>query len=145
ACFNEIIEAVHKEGGLVGIHVCANAEWSLILDSKADIVSFDTYAYFDKFILYKDQIKQFMARGGILAWGIIPTLSAQDLEKETCDSLTEKWEEQVCQVEALGIDRTKIISQSLITPSCGTGSLSLDMAVQALKLTGEVSRKIQNM
>ncbi|MBU4127452.1 MAG: hypothetical protein KKD16_07865, partial [Proteobacteria bacterium] len=39
-CFNEVIEAVHSEGGLAGIHVCANTDWSLVLGSSADIVSF---------------------------------------------------------------------------------------------------------
>ena len=35
-----------QEGGLVGVHVCANTDWSLVLDSSADIVSFDAYALF---------------------------------------------------------------------------------------------------
>ncbi len=145
ACFDEVIEAVHKEGGLTGIHVCGNTEWSLLLDSKADIISFDAYSYFDKFILYKDQIKHFITRGGILAWGIVPSLNAEDLEKETCSSLTDKWEQQVSRIEALGIDRSKIIAQSLITPSCGTGSLNLKMAIKAIRLTQEVSKKVQLM
>ncbi len=143
ACFDEVFEAVHHQGGLTGVHVCANAEWSLILDSQADIVSFDAYGYFDKFILYKDQIREFMGRGGILAWGIVPTLRPEDLERETCESLITRLEEQICQVEALGIDRSTIINQSLITPSCGTGSLSLELAIKALKLTREVSQKIR--
>ena len=38
-----------------------------------------------------------------------------------------------------GIDKKTIISQSFITPSCGTGSLDLDSAKKVLKLTKEVS------
>lgn len=143
-CFNEVIQAVHLEGGLAGIHVCANAEWSLVLDSPADIVSFDAYAFFDRFILYPEEIKRFMARGGILAWGIVPTLEPDDLAAETASSLLERWEKEVQQVEALGIDRQTIVSQSLITPACGTGSLSPELAERALQLTGEVSAAIRN-
>lgn len=143
ACFTEVIEAVHREAGLAGIHVCANTEWPLILDSTADIVSFDAYEYFDRFILYPDSIRQFMARGGILASGIVPTLSPDDIGKETAESLFIKWKEQAEAIESLGIDRSAIKAQSLITPSCGTGSINPDQALRVLQLTGDVSRKIQ--
>jgi methionine synthase II (cobalamin-independent) len=52
ACLQEVVDAIHTDGGLAGIHVCANTDWSLVLESGADIVNFDAYAYFDRFILY---------------------------------------------------------------------------------------------
>jgi len=143
ACFAEVIEAVHREGGLAGIHVCANAEWSLILDSPADVVSFDAYGFFDRFSLYPDHIRRFMAKGGILAWGIVPTMSQENIEKETAASLVLKWKEQTDQIEKLGINSSKIKAQSLITPSCGTGSLKLEYAIRVLQLTREVSDRVQ--
>ena len=138
-CFQEVIDAVHAGGGLVGIHVCSNFDWPLILDSESDIISFDAYSFFDKLILYPDHIKRFVESGGVLAWGIVPTLNAGDIEKENPSSLTAMWENQALAVEGLGIDKTTILSQSLITPSCGTGSLSLDLAAKVLMLTQKVS------
>jgi hypothetical protein len=143
-CFNEVIDAVHQEGGLAGIHVCANADWSLLLDSATDVVSFDAYAYFDKFALYPEQIRRFLERGGILAWGIVPTLNAEDIDNETTENLTAGWWEKVRKLETMGIDPAKILSQSLISPSCGTGSLSLMHAKRVLELTRAVSRSIRN-
>ena len=142
-CFEEVIEAVRLEGGLAGIHVCANADWSLVLESFADIVSFDAYSFFDRFILYPDQIKKFVESGRILAWGIVPTSRGEDIEKETTDSLVAKWKAKAREIEALGIDMSKISAQSLITPSCGTGSLSFDNATKVLKLTREVSDRLR--
>jgi len=144
-CFGEVIEAVHSEGGLAGVHVCANTDWSVVLESPADIVSFDAYSFFDKFILYSDLIKKFIEAGKILAWGIVPTGNPEDIEKETTDSLVAQWEDKVRELEALGVGRTKILNQSLITPSCGTGSLSLDLAKKVLKLTAEVSDRLKTM
>ncbi len=143
ACFEEVIQAVHDEGGLAGIHVCANTEWSLILESAADIVNFDAYAYFDKFILYADQIKAFMESGRIIAWGIVPTSSPENIERETTDSLIAQWEEKAAEIEALGIDKPVILAHSLITPSCGTGSLSLEHATKVLRLTKGVSDRLR--
>jgi len=143
ACFEEVIEAVHARDALAGIHVCANADWSLILDSGADIVSFDAYSYFDKFILYAEQIKRFIGAGHILAWGIVPTLGDQTIADATATSLFADWEVKAGQITALGIDKTQLLAQSLITPSCGTGSLTLEQALKVLKLTQEVSGEIR--
>jgi methionine synthase II (cobalamin-independent) len=142
-CFEEVFDPVHQAGGLTGVHVCANTDWSLVLDSSADIVSFDAYGYFDRFILYPDQIKAFVEAGKILAWGMVPTLNADDLEKETTASLVRQLEDKIRQVEALGIDAHRLIDQSLITPSCGTGSLSIDLAKKVLRVTREISREIR--
>jgi len=142
-CLEEVMEAVHAEGGLTGVHVCANTDWSLILDSNADIVSFDAYSYFERFILYKDSIKEFLNAGKIIAWGIVPTLEVNKLESETTESLINQWKEKAAELEKLGIDSNQLISQSLITPSCGAGSLSAELAIKVLKLTREVSSQIR--
>ncbi|MGD8962539.1 MAG: hypothetical protein PVH43_08495 [Desulfobacterales bacterium] len=139
----EVIAGVHAEGGLAGVHVCANTDWTLVLDSAADIVSFDAYAYFDRFILYADQIKTFLDAGKMIAWGMVPTLKPDELDKATTASLVDQWQQKAQQVEKLGIDTDQLIAQSLITPSCGAGSLSVEQAVKVLKLTREVSEQIR--
>jgi hypothetical protein len=124
--------------------VCANADWSLILESSADIVSFDAYGYFDTFVLYPSQVRSFVSAGKILAWGLVPTSSAADIEKETVSSLLEQWEKKSAGIEALGVDGKTLRAQSLITPSCGAGSLSMDNALKVLKLTAELSNEVRN-
>jgi len=143
ACLTEVVDAIHADGGLAGIHVCANTDWTLVLESGADIVNFDAYAYFDRFILYDDQIRKFLAGGGFLAWGIVPTLKPEEIERETVDSLYAGILERFEQVQALGFDRGTILRQSFITPSCGVGSLSLDLATRVLTLTRDLSVKIR--
>lgn len=145
ASLNEVIDTIHNHGGLAGVHVCANTDWSLIFGSNTDIVSFDAYSYFNKLILYPEHLKQFIESGGILAWGIVPTSSPDDIEKETTGSLVAAWQDQLKAVAEIGIEPSKILAQSLITPSCGTGSLSLDHAKKVLKLTKEVSETIRNL
>jgi methionine synthase II (cobalamin-independent) len=139
ACFDDVIGTARDAGGLVGIHVCANADWSLILESQADIISFDAYSFFDKFMLYPDHVRRFIESGKILAWGIVPTLNSDDIEKETAESLVARWEAQSALIEALGFGRSEILAQTFITPACGTGSLTIDLANKVLALTRQVS------
>ncbi len=143
SCLNEVIDAVHQEGGLAGVHVCANSEWSLILESSADILNFDAYSYFDRLLLYEKPLKAFLAQGRVIAWGIVPTLNNDDIDKENVESILEKIYSQADKMSALGIDPGDIFANSLITPSCGAGSLTVDRAVKVLSLTQSVSEKIR--
>jgi methionine synthase II (cobalamin-independent) len=144
ACLGEVIEAIHAEKALAGIHVCANTDWSMIMETAVDIVNFDAYSYFDRFILYADALKSFLASGGTVAWGIVPTLSKEDIARENTDSLMGRWQDICRQLSDVGIDPKVIRSQALITPSCGTGSLSVEQATKVLTLTRELSDQVQN-
>lgn len=144
ACLREVAEAVTAEGALAGIHVCANTDWSVAFEAGFNIINFDAYGYFDKFVLYQDQLKDFLQNGGILAWGIVPTLDADAIENETSDALFENWRAKARIIEEMGFEPALIRRQSLITPSCGMGSLTLDLARKVLNLTQNVSDRIRN-
>ncbi len=139
----EVINGIQTAGGLAGVHICANGDWGPVLQSKTDIISFDAYFYFDNFILYKDQLIDFLQRGGILAWGIIPTGDPLVIEKESNATLFHKWLDQLEILSSLGFPKKQLMEQTFIAPSCGTGSLTLELALKVLGLTGEVSRKAQ--
>ena len=143
ACLDEVFAAVHAEGGVTGIHVCANTDWSMVMESQADIVNFDAYGYFDRFVLYEDHIAEFFRSDRVLAWGLIPTLKPEDLLREDAGSLAARFFDQVDRVAALGLDTPDVLSQSLITPSCGAGSLTLDFAEKVLTMTRDVSEIIR--
>ncbi|MGD9236267.1 MAG: hypothetical protein PVF09_06310, partial [Desulfobacterales bacterium] len=66
-----------------------------------------------------------------------------ELEKATTASLVDQWRQKAAQIQKLGIDSDQLIAQSLITPSCGAGSLSVEQAIKVLKLTREVSQQIR--
>jgi len=138
----EMIDTIHSEGCIAGIHCCGNTDWSVILDTKIDILSFDAYEYFDRIVLYADGLKKFLDRGGVISWGIIPTLQVDKLPTETTDSLVSKFEEYVKKLEKRGLTGDHILRQSIITPSCGMRGLSEEMAVYALQLTSDVSRRV---
>ncbi|MCP4021555.1 MAG: hypothetical protein GY729_06920, partial [Desulfobacteraceae bacterium] len=140
----EITQEIHSENGLAGVHVCANTEWDMLLETNIDIISFDAYSFFDRFILYPETIKKFILNKGILACGIVPTHKAEVIAEETAQNLVEKFTRQMDQIIALGLDREQVFSQTFITPSCGTGSLDLDSAKKVLHLTKKVSETVRS-
>jgi methionine synthase II (cobalamin-independent) len=138
AAWNDMVQAIHTEGGLAGIHVCANTDWNLVLDSGVDIVNFDSYGYFDRFILYPHALKSFWDRGGMIAWGIVPT-DPSGIDRETSESLARLWESQAVQLQRQGISRSDLVQRSFLTPACGLGSLNIPQAERVLVLLHEVS------
>jgi methionine synthase II (cobalamin-independent) len=141
---DEIVTEIHAEDGLAGVHVCANTEWDMLLGSSIDIISFDAFSYFDRFILYPDMIKSYFDQGKILAWGIVPTHKAEIIAEQTTKGLAQLLNDQMDELsQKTGIDKKTIISQIFVTPSCGTGSLDLESAKKVLRLTKEVSEVIR--
>ncbi len=135
----EVTAGIHGAGGLAGVHVCANTDWHILLSSAIDIISFDAYSFFDKFITCKEEILSFLDRNGIIAWGIIPTSEAEHILQETPDTLIALWEKQAALLVSDKKELSSILSRTIITPSCGTGSLTPDLAKRVLMLTREVS------
>jgi methionine synthase II (cobalamin-independent) len=138
---NEIIDTVHELGGIAGIHCCGNADWPMLFGTKVDIVNFDAFGYMEKVLLYPAEIKAFLARGGALAWGVVPT--GNFTGKETAEGLVSKLDAGMKRLEASGVDRRTLLRQCLITPSCGMGSLTPEKAEAILKLLRDVSERMK--
>ena len=141
---SEVIAGIQQSGGLAGVHICANGDWAPTLSSNTDIISFDAFFYFDNFVLFKEQLITFLSRGGILAWGIIPTGDPLILEKVTAGELFTQWEKQLKKISTFGFSEKQLMEQTFISPSCGTGSLAPKLAEKVLTLTSEVSKLAQD-
>ena len=129
--------------GLKGVHCCGNTDWSILLDTSADILSFDTYNYAQSLSLYPAETKKFLDRGGTIAWGIIPN-NEESLAKESVSSLQDRLEEAMAPFTRKDIHFKQLIRQGLLTPSCGLGSIATEeAAAQVLELLAELSVKIR--
>jgi len=140
ALLEEVIKGVK---GTKGLHCCGNSNWSVLLDTKIDILSFDAYNYASSLSTHSDKVKSFLERGGSIAWGIIPN-DEEALANESLSSLRDRLEESMALFTRDGVGFKQIIAQGLITPSCGLASLSLEAANQALELTAKLSHDLRS-
>lgn len=119
----EISNAIKIVGGIAGIHCCGNADWPLVIKSDVKIISFDAYDYSETISLYPTDFTEFLKQGGYLAWGIVPT--ADSIKIETFDSIKKRFNETMKNLSQY-LPRDLLISQILLTPSCGTASRSVE-------------------
>ena len=138
---SEVIEAIHAEDAVAGVHCCGNTEWSILVDAGADIISFDAYDYGETIAYYSGPIKDYLERGGVLAWGIIPT--SAKINEETVETLLDRLRSSLDNLAGKGISRSLITEKCLITPSCGTGSLPVGLSEKVFTFLGEVSRRFR--
>jgi methionine synthase II (cobalamin-independent) len=137
---NEVFGGIE---GLKGVHCCGNTDWSVILESDVDIISFDTYNYAQSLSLYPDAVRKLLDRGGAVAWGIVPN-EEKTIAKETPASLKDRLEEAMAPFTRKGVSFRQLLAQGLLTPSCGLASIgSEEAAVGALELLAGLSDKIR--
>ncbi|MDP2730448.1 MAG: methionine synthase [Dehalococcoidales bacterium] len=133
--------------GLKGVHCCGNTDWSILLATVTDIISFDAYNYALSLSLYPAEVKKFLDRGGAIAWGIIPN-EAETLAKETVASLKDRLEEAMAPFTRNGVRFKHLVEQGLLTPSCGLAALGKgknaeEAADKALELLSGLSEAIR--
>ncbi len=128
--------------GLKGTHCCGNTDWSVLLETSANILSFDTYNYAQSLSLYPAEVKRFLDKGGAIAWGIVPN-EPEALAGETVASLKDRLEEAMAPFTRNGIRFKQLIQQGLLTPSCTLTPLSKEGSGQALELLTELSETIR--
>lgn len=141
-CLAEVAQAIHEEDALAGSHCCGNTEWTILVDAGVDIISFDAYQYGETIGYYPKQIKSLLEKGGVLAWGIVPSTGA--IADETPASLVEKLKQRIGMLADKGIDSDILWERCLLTPSCGTGSLPQASAEKVLSTLSEVSRILRS-
>ncbi|MHB1294797.1 MAG: uroporphyrinogen decarboxylase/cobalamine-independent methonine synthase family protein [Anaerolineae bacterium] len=136
-----LMEVLAGLKGLKGIHCCGNTDWSLLLDLGVDIVSFDAYDYGETLALYPEAVTRFLERGGTLSWGIVPASSA--VESESVQSLVDRLHAGMDLLAAKGVSRDALLRSGLVTPSCGVGSLTPELAERVFELTVGVAAEMR--
>jgi methionine synthase II (cobalamin-independent) len=141
AAIEGAVAAIHKEGALAGLHCCGNTDWSLVLATGLDVINFDAYEYFQGLTLYPEELRAFLTGGGTLSWGIVPASRASaDLDPR---ALLSALDDRIGQLAAKGMDRGMLYRQSLLTPSCGLATESVERADRAIDALLELSNLVR--
>ena len=135
----EISDLIKANGAMSAIHCCGKCDWTVPIKAGVDIINLDAYTYAQNLSLFNNYLEKYLAEGRKIAWGVVPTLNPELLEKADLDKMIKVFERAVKYLTEKGIDEKIVIENSLITPSCGAGSLSKDLAIKAMNLTRELS------
>lgn len=133
--FNDVFTDI---SATIGVHCCGNTDWSVLLNTKAKIINYDAYNYLETIFYFKEELNDFIRRGGSISPGIVPS-SEIVLEKNIKDikELIRNFKSELKQTV-----KEKDGTELIITTSCGLGSLSEEAAKKAMELLKEISNEI---
>jgi hypothetical protein len=143
AMLDEIFAAVHQEGALAGVHCCANTDWSVLLATSVDFLNLDAYGYLENLGLYPNELRAFLDRGGVIAWGLVP--NSEEIDNTTPSQLAERlWRglealAANAKIRGVPIRAEEFATRSLITPACGLGSTTVEIAGRVLESLQETA------
>jgi hypothetical protein len=100
-----------------GVHLCAEVNLPYLLDLGVEILSFDAYQIEFMPEEYAGNVAEFIRKGGVISWGIVPTESTvlATLTPETLAArLSDYW--QVV-TDSTGLSSDRIAAQALVAPA----------------------------
>jgi len=103
--------------GPKGMHLCAEVNLPYLLELGVEILSFDAFQIGFMPKQYTSSVAEFIKKGGVISWGIIPT-ELRTLETQTPEKLAtllSSYWEVVSENTDLSLDR--IAGQALIAPA----------------------------
>jgi hypothetical protein len=139
---NMLEEVLSGIQGIKGIHCCGGTDWSLLLGSSTDILSFDAYSYADSLATYIKDVESFIKRGGTIAWGIVPN-DEDSLSGESLSALLDRLGEAIAPYTFADVSFKELVAHSIITPSCSLSSMSDDAVINVMELLNGLSEKIR--
>ncbi|MBZ0274627.1 MAG: methionine synthase [Anaerolineae bacterium] len=143
AMLDEVFDALHQEDALAGVHCCGNTDWSVLLATHVDILNLDAYSHLDNLALYPAELNAFLQRGGVIAWGIVP--NNEEIKQTTPAQLAQRLRTgidgivQKAEARGVALAPETLLANSLITPNCGLGSTTVDIAEAVLRAVKETA------
>lgn len=138
---NVIAQGIIRRGGIPGAHVCAGMDWTILFDSEIQVINFDAYEYMTSMAVLAEELEVYLKRGGVLSWGIVPTQNA--VWEESSVTLRQRLEENIAELVKRGVNESLLRRQSMLTPSCGTGTLSLEMSERIYTLLKALGKEFK--
>jgi hypothetical protein len=148
AYLDEAFDAIHAEGGVAGVHCCANTDWSVLLATKVDILNLDAYGFLENLALYPAELREYLDRGGSICWGIVP--NNEQIFDETPHGLADRLRNgirmitQKAAARGMTINADEFATRSLIAPACGLGSTSVEVADQVFEMLAETGNILKS-
>jgi hypothetical protein len=120
----QLWDPLRRAAGAWGLHICGAVPWELVDAAEPDVLSFDFVRYTPDAVAWTT-LARLVARGGRIMWGIVNPVSPRD--PATATGLIAA----AASALRLAGSPAEAIAGGLLSPSCGTGRLSIEAELRA--------------
>lgn len=139
----EVSDIIKENGALSAIHCCGKCDWTLPIACEINMLNLDGYAFAQNLSLFSNELKPFLEKGGKIVWGVVPTLDKDALDAADLNVILQKFDEAIDYLVKKGVDKSVLLDNSMVSTSCGAGSLSIEQSEKAMNLVYELSLKLK--
>lgn len=128
--------AVIEPHAMAGVHCCGEADLAALLAAGPDVVSIPVAP---RVVEAAGYLTGFFERGGVVAWGVVATDGpVPHTAERPWRLLSDLW----CELVKAGCDPVTLRTNSMVTPACGMGLHSPQIASTVLHLVRQVETRI---
>lgn len=142
ALFTRVVEKIKEHGAIVGIQCLGKCDWTVPINAGVDIISYDAYNNPNNLCIIPEAVEEFLRRGGMINWGIVPVASEQVIKSLTIDSLSRRFFATLQGVINAGVSAELLYSSALVSIQGSVDNLPIIFAEKAVILSTQLAKKI---
>ena len=142
AVLQEAFSPVQAAGALAGVHCCQPPNWTRALDARPNLIHFDgREGRVDDLLEHQSALRNHVARGGYLGWGIWPTDDpAQGFDPAAMQYFLARAARELSFVDAsMGL----LFKRSFLSGACGGAGLNPEQEARMAADLEEMSMNIR--
>jgi len=128
----EVTRKLKKAGAIVGVQCFEKCDWSIPIKAGVDLISCDAYNNPNNLAIIPEILTDFLEKGGIINWGIVPVTSDQIVQGLKIDYLEKRLSATIDGVILSGVPEELLYKASIVSLNGSTDKLSIFFAEKAL-------------
>ena len=140
--FTKLFQKIQKSGGLVGVQSFEKCNWSILLESNINLISFDAYNNPSSLNIIAEKLAHFLARGGYINWGIVPVNNENSIKALNIDFVYKLFTKAMEDLSAEGVSLDLLFKNCTVSVQGNLVNIPILFAEKALIMESQLAKKI---
>ena len=140
--FSKVFQKIQKNGGLVGVQSFEKCNWQIILDSNVDLISFDAYNNPRSLNIIAEKLQKFLAKGGIVNWGIVPAKNENSIRILNLDTMQKIFTKAIENLANDGVSLDMLYQNSTVSVQTNLSNIPILFAEKAMMIANQLGKKM---
>ena len=140
--FARVIEKIKEAGAIVGVQCLEKCDWQIPVKAGIDLISFDAYNNPNNLCIIPELIQEFLEKGGMINWGIVPVINEYIVKGLNIDILYKRFFSTVEGLIIAGVPANLVFNSALVSIQGNTDGLPIIFAEKAIILANQLAKRI---
>lgn len=138
----KVISKIKTYGAVAGVQCLDKCDWSIPIKAGADLISFDAYRNPNNLSIIKKPLTDFLNKGGMINWGIVPVTSDIVVQGIKADYIYKRLMLAMDSVINSGVPSELIYNSAIISVNGDMDKLSVLFAEKALMMLSQLTSRL---